>query len=89
MKKLTKDEIKELKSYKGLRGGKELFLEKLEKCYTDSKDLEDKQILKEIKECRSIFDSLYFIESYPAYMKSQEMYYSYMDKLLKKIGYKN
>lgn len=88
MKKLSTNEINELKSYKGLRGGKEIFLEKLESLYTDSKDIEDKEILKEIKQCRSIFDSLYFIESYPAYMKSQEMYYTYMDKLLKKIGYK-
>lgn len=84
MRKLSKSEVDELRSFKGVKGGRELFFDKIEQIYSDDKD-----ILIDIHKCRSMHDSLEFIESYPAFMKSQEMFYNYMDDLLKKIGYHN
>lgn len=82
MRKLTAEENNKLRSCKGLKGGKETFFDILTEIYKD-----DTELMEEITKCRTIFNDLSFLESYPAMMKSEEMYYNYMDNLLHKIGY--
>lgn len=82
MRKLTEAEVKELQGFKGKKCGREAFLDRLEEIYS-----EDESTLKEIEQCRDIYESLFWIESYPAHEKTVHMYYQYMDELLNKIGY--
>lgn len=82
MRKLTEKEVKELQGFKGISGGKEKFFEYLEAIYKD-----DAETMAEIAQCKTIFKDLDWIDSFPAYEKSEEMYFKYMDELLQKIGY--
>ena len=64
MRKLTENEVERLR---GLETEK--FMEKLENIYKD-----DEKILMEIEKCKSMKESLQWIETYPAYAKSYEMF---------------
>lgn len=77
MRKLTENEVERLR---GLETEK--FMEKLENIYKD-----DEEILMEIEKCKSMKESLQWIETYPAYAKSYEMFVDYLRRLLDKIGY--
>lgn len=77
MRKLTENEVERLR---GLETEK--FMEKLENIYKD-----DEEILMEIEKCKSMKESLQWIETYPAYAKSYEMFADYLRGLLDKIGY--
>lgn len=57
MRKLTENEVERLR---GLETEK--FMEKLENIYKD-----DEEILMEIQKCKSMKESLQWIETYPAY----------------------
>ena len=77
MRKLTKDEVERLR---GLESEK--FMKELENIYKD-----DEGALTEIQKCKSMKESLQWIETYPAYAKSYEMFTEYLRGLLDKIGY--
>jgi hypothetical protein len=77
MRKLTKDEVERLR---GLESEK--FMKELENIYKD-----DEEALTEIQKCKSMKESLQWIETYPAYAKSYEMFTEYLRGLLDKIGY--
>ena len=79
MRKLTKDEVERLR---GLESEK--FMKELENIYKD-----DEEALTEIQKCKSMKESLQWIETYPAYAKSYEMFTEYLKGLLDKIGYYN
>lgn len=83
MRKLTETEIKRLQDLKGTRGGADRFFDIIEEIYAG-----DAEILKDIHECREMKDSLDWIETWPAHEKTKHMYYTFMDDLLEKIGYK-
>lgn len=80
--KLTNEELEALRSYKGVRNGANLFLDLLEKIYKDESD-----VLEYISFCRSIKDSMDWIETWPAHEKTRNLYYKYMDDLFVAIGY--
>lgn len=77
MRKLTGMEVERLR---GLEAEK--FMEELENIYKD-----DEEALTEIQKCKSMKESLQWIETYPAYAKSYEMFVDYLRGLLDKIGY--
>lgn len=77
MRKLTENEVERLRGLKA-----EKFMEKLENIYKD-----DEEVLMEIQKCKSMKESLQWIETYPAYAKSYEMFTKYLKGLLDKIGY--
>lgn len=77
MRKLTENEVERLRGLKA-----EKFMEKLENIYKD-----DEEVLMEIQKCKSMKESLQWIETYPAYAKSYEMFTEYLKGLLDKIGY--
>lgn len=77
MRKLTKDEVERLR---GLESEK--FMKELENIYKD-----DEEALTEIQKCKNMKESLQWIETYPAYAKSYEMFTEYLRGLLDKIGY--
>lgn len=77
MRKLTENEVERLHGLKT-----EKFMEKLENIYKD-----DEEILMEIQKYKSMKESLQWIETYPAYAKSYEMFVDYLRGLLDKIGY--
>ena len=77
MRKLTKDEVERLR---GLESEK--FMKELENIYKD-----DEEALTEIQKYKSMKESLQWIETYPAYAKSYEMFTEYLRGLLDKIGY--
>lgn len=80
--KLTTDQVKELRALKGLKEGDNRFFDMIEDIYKDNEE-----IMQDIKKCREIHDSVDDIESWPAHEKTKSLFYSYMDDLLKKIGY--
>ncbi|WP_373266153.1 hypothetical protein [Hungatella hathewayi] len=82
MRKLTENEINKLQKLKGTRGGADRFFDMIEEIY-----MNDTETLADIHKCREMKDSLDWIESWPAYEKTKNMYYEYMDELLAKIGY--
>lgn len=77
MRKLTENEVERLR---GLEAEK--FMEELENIYKD-----DNEVLTEIQKCKSMKESLQWIETYSAYAKSYEMFVDYLRGLLDKIGY--
>lgn len=77
MRKLIEMEVERLR---GLETEK--FMEELENIYKD-----DEETLAEIQKCKSMKESLQWIETYPAYAKSYEMFTEYLKGLLDKIGY--
>ena len=77
MRKLTGMEVERLR---GLEAEK--FMEELENIYKD-----DEEALTEIQKCKSMKESLQWIETYPAYAKSYEMFVDYLRGLLDKIEY--
>ena len=79
MRKLTEMEVERLR---GLEAEK--FMEKLENIYKD-----DQEVLAEIQKCKSMKESLQWIETYPAYEKSYAMFTEYLRGLLDQIGYYN
>ena len=81
-KKLTEAQVKELQACKGVEGGSSKFFNIIEEIYKD-----DAEIMEDIKKCRSMLESLDWIETWPAEEKTRHMYYQYMDELLEKIGY--
>lgn len=80
--KLTTDQVKELRALKGLKEGDNRFFDMIEDIYKDNEE-----IMKDIKKCREIHDSVDDIETWPAHEKTKSLFYSYMDDLLRKIGY--
>ena len=80
--KLTTDQVKELRALKGLKEGDNRFFDMIEDIYKDNEE-----IMQDIKKCREIHDSVDDIEKWPAHEKTKSLFYSYMDDLLKKIGY--
>ncbi len=87
MRKLTRNEVLELRACKGMENGRMEFFDRAEKFYADDQDALDRlDILRELrKEIDAIPDSN--TGAYGAYMKTTEMYYSYMDDMLKDMGY--
>lgn len=83
MRKLTMDEVNTLRGFKNVRGGADKFFDMIEEIYKD-----DPETMEEIKKCREMKDSIDWIETWPAREKTKNMYYSYMDDLLAKIGYR-
>ena len=83
MKKLNKEEILTLQNFKNKENGPYKFFDELEKIY--SGDLETIKKIKELKDMRKVVELE--IDSWPAYSKSIQMYYNYMDEFLKEIGY--
>lgn len=77
MRKLTENEVERLRGLKT-----EKFIEKLENIYKN-----DEEVLIEIQKCKSMKESLQWIETYSAYAKSYEMFTEYLKGLLDKIGY--
>jgi uncharacterized Zn finger protein len=82
MKKLTVEQCKELSALKGLDGGRYKFFDLVENIYKD-----EPKILAEAEKLRNMLESVDEIEFWGAWQKSQNMYYSYMDDFLNKIGY--
>ena len=80
--KLTTDQVKELRALKGLKEGDNRFFDMIEDIYKDNEE-----IMQDIKKCREIHDSVDDIETWPAHEKTKSLFYSYMDDLLRKIGY--
>lgn len=77
MKKLTEKEVEKLKGFNVRK-----FLDALENIYKD-----DEEALAEIQKCKSIDDSLQYIDTYPAHEKSHEMFMNCFKKLLEDIGF--
>jgi hypothetical protein len=77
MRKLIENEVEMLK---GLKVRK--FLDALKNIYKDDED-----VLVEIQKCKSIDESLEYIDTYPAYSKSHEMFMDCFKKLLEDIGF--
>ena len=79
MRKLTENEVEMLK---GLSADE--IMKELENIYKDDKDT-----LLKIQECESIKGSLQWIETYPAYAKSYEMFIEHLREMMDRIGYYN
>lgn len=80
--KLTEEQVRELQACKGIKGGSDKFFDIIENIYKDDADT-----IAAIKKCREMYDSLDWIETWPAQEKTRHMYYQYMDDLLAEIGY--
>ena len=87
MRKLTHNEVVELRSCKEMENGRIEFFNRAERMYAD-----DAETLKRLEELKDMYLSVQEIPfmnggAYGAYMKSMEMYYSYMDEMLADMGY--
>ena len=87
MRKLTRNEVLELRACKGMDNGHLEFFERAERFYAD-----DPEALERLEKMRHLYmevEDIPFedIGAYGAYMKSTEMYYQYMDSLLSEMGY--
>ena len=83
MEKLTNSQIQTLKAFKNTKDGPYKFFDELERIYTNDKETIEK--IQKLKEMRKLIETE--IDSWPAYSKSIQMYYDYMDKFRKEIGY--
>ena len=82
IRKITQEELKELQGFKGVENGIDKFLVRCQEIYADCPEF-----VKEIQKYRDMNDSLEWITTYPAYAKTENMYRSYIDDFLEKIGY--
>ncbi len=87
MRKLTHNEVVELRSCKNMENGRMEFFNRAERMYADDPDT-----VKRLEELREMYLSVQEIPflnggAYGAYMKSMEMYYNYMDEILAEMGY--
>ena len=87
MRKLTHNEVIELRACKEMDNGRMEFFDRAERMYQD-----DPAAMKRLKELRDMYLSVQDIpfengSAYGAYMKSMEMYFNYMDELLADMGY--
>ncbi len=87
MRKLTRNEVIELRSCKQMDNGRMEFFARAIRFYQD--DPETVKRLEELRELRKELTDIPFenVGAYGAYMKTQEMYYDYMDKILSEMGY--
>ena len=87
MRKLTHNELVELRSCKDMENGRMEFFTRAERMYAD-----DPEAVKRLEELREMYLSIQEIPfmngfAYGAYMKSMEMYYNHMDEMLADMGY--
>lgn len=87
MRKLTQNEVIELRACKEMDDGRMEFFKRARKFYED-----DPEAVARVNEMEDIYTSVQEIpfmngSAYGAYMKSMEMYYQKMDDLLKDMGY--
>lgn len=84
VRKLTQAEVKELQAFKGTENGRDKFLVRCKEIYADCPDL-----VAEIEKYRDMNESLDWITTWPAYAKTEHMYFEYIDDFLDKIGYQD
>ena len=87
MRKLTHNEVVELRACKEMENGRLEFFNRAERMYADEPDT-----IKRLEELKDMYLSVQEIpfmngSAYGAYMKSMEMYYNYMDQMLADMGY--
>ena len=87
MRKLTHNEVVELRSCKYMEDGRNEFFVRAIRMYA-----EDPEAVAKLEELRTLYydvQEIPFMNSgaYGAYMKSMEMYYSRMDEMLAEMGY--
>ena len=87
MRKLTHNEVIELRACKEMENGRLEFFNRAERMYADEPDT-----IKRLEELKDMYLSVQEIpfmngSAYGAYMKSMEMYYNYMDQMLADMGY--
>ena len=87
MRKLTHNEVVELRACKEMEDGRMEFFRRAERMYAD-----DEAAVKRLEELKDMYLSVQEIPflnggAYGAYMKSMEMYYNYMDEMLADMGY--
>lgn len=87
MRKLTRNEVIELRACKEMENGRMEFFNRAVRFYED-----DPETVKRLQELKEMYISVADIPfentgAYGAYMKSMEMYYDYMDKMLADMGY--
>ena len=87
MRKLTHNEVVELRACKEMENGRLEFFNRAERMYADEPDT-----IKRLEELKGMYLSVQEIpfmngSAYGAYMKSMEMYYNYMDQMLADMGY--
>ena len=87
MRKLTHNEVIELRSCKEMEDGRMEFFKRAERMYED-----EPETVKRLEELREMYLSIQEIpfmngSAYGAYMKSMEMYFNYMDVMLADMGY--
>ena len=87
MRKLSHNEVIELRSCKEMDNGRIEFFTRAMRMYAD-----DPEALKKLEDLKSLYLSVeeipfMDIEAYGAYMKSMEMYYNRMDEMLAEMGY--
>ena len=87
MRKLTHNEVIELRACKVMEDGRMEFFRRAERMYADETDTVKR--LEELREMYLSIQEIPFMNSsaYGAYMKSMEMYYNYMDEMLADMGY--
>ena len=87
MRKLTHNEVVELRACKEMENGRLEFFNRAERMYAD-----EPNTIKRLEELKGMYLSVQEIpfmngSAYGAYMKSMEMYYNYMDQMLADMGY--
>ena len=87
MRKLSYNEVVELRACKGMENGHLEFFDRVARFYEGDEDT-----LHRIEKLRKLYQEVETIPSfdigaYGAYMKTMEMYYGYMDRFLADIGY--
>ena len=87
MRKLTHNEVIELRACKQMDNGRMEFFDRAERFYAD-----DPETVKRLEELRDMWKSVEAIPelnnaAYGAYMKSMEMYFQHMDVMLAEMGY--
>lgn len=87
MRKLTHNEVVELRSCKHMDNGKLEFFNRAIRMYEDDPEAVEK--LEELRKLYFDIQEIPFINNsaYGAYMKSMEMYFSQMDVILAEMGY--
>ena len=87
MRKLTRNEVIELRSCKEMENGALEFFDRAIRMYGDDPETE-----KRLKDLKDMYLSVQDIplmngSAYNAYIKSMGMYYEYMDQMLADMGY--
>ena len=87
MRKLTRNEVIELRSCKTMDNGRMEFFDRAIRFYAD-----DPETVERLKDLKDLYLSIQDIplmngSAYGTYMKSMEMYFDRMDQMLNDMGY--